>query len=210
MSMRILAFTDPHGQLKNAESVRDLAKREHPDLVACPGDFTFFGSYDKDFFKVLAEIGMPIYFIPGNHEDESCVRKLVAEHGFLRDVSFTLREEDKAFLGGVPGNDAAFWPGTSKRDIDLRTSVNKLMVSRGVSKPFVFLAHYPPSGCRAVDGTKKPTPDSGGSRLVRQLVEDLQPALVLTGHYHQCFGERGAIGAAKVINPGPAGAILEL
>src|SRR5258708_5323487 len=60
-------------------------------------------------------------------------------------------------------------------------------------KPLVLLTHYPPAGTQ-VPGTTIMTPDSGGSRLVRQIIEDLKPALDICGHYYQDFGKEALLG----------------
>jgi Icc-related predicted phosphoesterase len=76
-------------------------------------------------------------------------------------------------------------------------------------KPLVLLTHYPPSGTR-VSGVSVLTLDSGGSRLVRRIVEALRPALVVCGHYHQDFGKEAHVGETRIVNPGPGGRILEV
>jgi hypothetical protein len=46
----------------------------------------------------------------------------------------------------------------------------------------------PRAGARGI-GTSVVPPDSGRSRLVRQIVEALRPELVICGHYHQDSGK---------------------
>lgn len=207
---RILAFTDPHGEVKNAEKFRDLARSEKPNLLLCSGDLTLFGGHDPDFFKILSEIGRPIYFIPGNHDDAETVSRLVSTYSFLKDLSYRVMEDSGLCVGGLPGNDLAFWPGESSKDDGTRSMVRELMAPAIAGKTFILLAHYPPSGCGAVDGEAHPTPDSGGNALTRLIVEDLRPKLVLVGHYHQCFGQSDFVGSSRIVNPGPSGSIISL
>jgi Icc-related predicted phosphoesterase len=65
----------------------------------------------------------------------------------------------------------------------------------------IFCPHAPPHGaCDLVRSGKH-----AGSHALRVLVEREQPDLVLCGHIHEARGE-AAIGATRVVNPGPAAA----
>lgn len=205
--MRILAFTDPHGELAAARSVADLARREKPDLILCPGDLTLFESAPEGFFETLRDIGMPVYVIPGNHDSPDTMSRLHGTFPFLIDVSFRTLDVGQAIIAGVPGNDLAFWPGPTRDEAGTLDLVISLLEARDRSKPLIFLAHYPPSRT-AIDGSKRFSPDAGGSRLVRRIIEAAGPALAICGHYHQNFGDEDRIGPTRLINPGPLGRIL--
>lgn len=122
-------------------------------------------------------------------------------------MSFRLVETAGVRLTGIPGTDV-FWLG-ARPDEGLRAKAVGAGDSCGRAKPVILLTHYPPSGTE-VSGTSVITSDSGGSRLVRQIVETLKPALVVCGHYHQDFGKEARIGPTLVVNPGPGGRIIEL
>lgn len=207
--MKILAFTDPHGGVSAARSVACKALAERPDVVVCAGDLTFFGQCDPLFFDELASMGSEVYCIPGNHDTAEMMRELGEKYPFLVDVSFQAREVEGVIIAGVPGNDLAFWPGASKQDGDVLKLAIDLWGSLNSAKPQVFLAHYPPSGT-AIAGTSQPTPDSGGSRVVRRIVETLKPALVVSGHYHQDFEKTTEIGDIQCVNPGPNGMTITI
>lgn len=205
--VRILAFTDPHGEKKALREILALAESGKPDLIVCSGDVSFFGRDCDAFLRDLGVLGRAVYFVPGNHETPSVAKELVFFFPYLKDVSFRLVEEAGVRLTGLPGTDP-FWPGGRPND-GLSSKAVGVGESGDRTKPLVLLTHYPPSGTK-VSGTSVTTPDSGGSRLVRLIVESLQPALVVCGHYHQDFGKEAHVGATRILNPGPGGRIVEV
>lgn len=203
--VKVLAFTDPHGDVRNAVNVVRMAAKERPDVVVCAGDFSFLGNNWRGLIRELSRMGRKIHLVGGNHEADGLMRSLVSEYPFLVDVAYTTAEENGVLVGGVPGYDRDFWP--SKRTDDGAVAmIRDIWGARDRSKPFIFLTHYPPSG--AVDGLSAPTPDAGGSATVASAVRAIEPDLVVTGHYHQDFGSWGRIGRVWIVNPGPSGHIL--
>ena len=205
--VRILTFTDPHGHLEAYQNIKRLVEGEKPDLMICGGDFSNFGEDYDLLLRGLGGLGRQVYFVPGNHETPSCTKSLEFQFSYLRNLSFRLIEVEGMRLVGLPGSDA-FWPG-ARPDEGLRAKAIALGSSGDRGKPLVLVSHYPPTGTN-VSGTSVVTPDSGGSRLVRQIVEALKPALLICGHYHQDFGKEAHVGGTWIVNPGAGGKILEL
>lgn len=205
--MRVLAFTDPHGDVRNAQNIVDKAANERPDIIVCAGDFSHFGNNWRGLFEKLSRIGRRIHVVGGNHETDSLMRSLVSEYPFLVDVAYTTAEERGVLIGGIPGYDRDFWP-SKRTDDDVVTMLREIWGSRDRTKPLVFLTHYPPAG--AVDGLSIPTPDAGGSATVASVIRSIEPELVVTGHYHQDFGSWGRLEDSCVVNPGPSGYTLIL
>ena len=205
--VRILAFTDPHGHLEAYQNIKKLFDGERPDLIVCGGDVSFFGDDYDLFLRGLGGLGREVYFVPGNHETPSTTKSLELQFPYLKNLEFRVVEAAGVRLAGLPGSDA-FWPGARPNE-GLRAKAIAVGVSGDRGKPLVLVTHYPPAGTK-VSGTSVVTPDSGGSRLVRQVVEALKPALLICGHYHQDFGKEARIGDTWIVNPGPGGRILEL
>lgn len=199
--MKILAFTDPHGDLRHARTIRDKISSGHPDLIVCSGDFSEFGNNAIAFFQALSDIEQPIYLVGGNHESFELVKHLTERFKFLVDVAFTTVVVKGVTIAGLPGYDADFWPSfdVKKGTVNL---VQEIFRDRS-DGPFILLTHFPPEG--AVDGLAHSTPDSGGSATVRAIVRATQPDLVVTGHYHQEFRKSGQVAGSLVMNPGPDG-----
>ncbi len=205
--LRVLAFTDPHGEIAAAEAIVNKAAKKKPNCVVCAGDLSFFAKENSAFIEELATVGVPIYCIPGNHDSKGYMLWLRRFYPFIVDVSFRVVETDKAVIVGVPGNDLAFWPGESLMEEETFELTMNLCGSGNRGKRLILLAHYPPSGT-AIDGRRHPIPDAGGSRLVRRIVEALRPDLCVCGHYHQACGKKDRIRATMVVNPGPRGMIV--
>jgi len=205
--IKILAFTDSHGDMRAAEEIVSLAQKENPDIVICSGDFSYFGMQHEKFLARLMELKKTIWFVPGNHESMEFSKEVETWYPFMKDVSYRTVEVSGVRIAGIPGTNE-FWPGQSEEDEAYDTAI-QLCDSLDRSKPLVFLTHFPPRGT-AVDGTTHPTPDSGGSRVVKGIVEAIKPVLVLCGHYHQDFGKVDQLGPTRLINPGPHGLIITL
>jgi len=199
---KVLAFTDPHGDVQDARTLVDLAIRERPDLIVCAGDFSLFGNNWRGLFETLCLLGRRVLLVGGNHDSDGLMATVTHEYPFLVDVAYQTVEERGVLVGGVPGYDRDFWP-SRKADDDMVALARELWGRRDPPKPFVFLTHYPPAG--AVDGLSRPTPDSGGSATVAAIIRAIQPDLVVTGHYHQDFGSWERLGNVWVVNPGPSG-----
>jgi uncharacterized protein len=205
--VKVLAFTDPHGDTEDAKVLVDLIRREHPDMIVCAGDFSLFGNNYRAFFDIFAQAGRRIYLIGGNHEADATMLNLSKRWPFVVDVAYTVAEDHGILVGGIPGYDRDFWP-SKKADEDAVVLARDVWRNRDRSKPFIFLTHYPPAG--AVDGLSAPTPDAGGSETVRAIIRAIEPDLVVTGHYHQEFGSWGQVGSTWVVNPGPRGHMLRV
>lgn len=202
---KVLAFTDPHGDVQDGRKVVALAAAEKPDLIVCSGDFSLSGNNWRGLLEELSKMDRKVYAVGGNHEAEGLMTALSSEYPFLVNVAYTTCEERGVLVAGIPGYDRDFWP-SKKTDLDVVAVARGLWKDRDRAKPFVFLSHYPPAG--AVDGLSRPTEDAGGSATVAAVLRAIEPDLAVTGHYHQDFRSWGRLGDVWVVNPGPSGAVL--
>lgn len=203
---RILAFTDPHGDLGAADAIVELARRARPDLIVCAGDFTYFGTRFERFLDRLRELGTEILYVSGNHENEDSARAVECWYPFMKCVEYQVLEKAGVRVGGLPGT-AEFWPGEAADYGAVTTATGMLQHAPG--SPFILLSHYPPWMSK-ISGVSVMTPDSGGSKTVLRILDSLKPALLVCGHYHQDFRKEDRIGATRLVNPGPSGMILEV
>jgi Icc-related predicted phosphoesterase len=65
----------------------------------------------------------------------------------------------------------------------------------------VLVLHSPPKG-HLDDGL--------GSEAILGTIERKHPPLAVCGHIHQCWGQESQVGDTRVVNLGPAGALLEI
>ncbi len=214
---RLLAFTDPHGDRRAADKLVALSRRHDPRLIVCSGDIAWFGDKYAGFLDRLSALKRTVCFVPGNREPADVCRRIESRYPFMKDVSYRHVELEGVQVVGVPGTlDIAPPSCEDDRVFDLAMG---LWGRLDRSRPVLLLTHYPPTGTRC-DGLRRrpgdpipialPAGDEGGSRVVQRIVEALQPDLVVTGHYHQSFGEEDRIGRSHVLNPGPEGRVIEL
>jgi len=72
--LRILQLTDIHDlpRQRQLDSIVELASGAHPDLIAVTGDLANVTTTDftrmQGLLERLVGLGVPVYFVPGNHE----------------------------------------------------------------------------------------------------------------------------------------------
>src|SRR2546427_12013264 len=66
--------------------VEILRLPQRPDLVLATGDLTDSGRAEEyaHLRELLAPLRMPVYFIPGNHDERGALRAAFPEHAYLR------------------------------------------------------------------------------------------------------------------------------
>ena len=200
--MKVLAFTDAHCDMASAEAIIALVREENPAVILCSGDVSYFGRGYERFLERLSVLGK-IYWVPGNHDD-GMADLICQEFPYMVDVSERPQDLCEFVIFGVPGS-REFWPDKDFDDSSLNGILGKWSTVASGRKT-VFLSHFPPRGC-AIDGTAARSLDAGGSQLVREFVDMVHPALVISGHYHSEFGGRCKLGRSLIVNPGPNGTI---
>lgn len=197
--LKILAFTDFHGNSKAHERATQIVESERPDLVVVAGDIV---NHDPDSARQLltdlAAAGRPIYFVPGNMDNIA----LSSWHGNINVHCLHGRCEyygDVALigLGGSP-------PGPFSTPFELSDEQAKLLIDKALESyrggSLILVSHTPP-----IDSKIDLVSEVGhiGSRVARGFVEHLRPVLVLSGHVHEAQGI-DMIGSTTLVNTGPA------
>ena len=190
--MKILAFSDLHSDM--AATATLIKASAEADLVIIVGDFC---NYHKDLaasVAPLAEIPCPILAVPGNHEtvDEltaAATDNMTVLHGQTRAVG------NLSFFGigyGIPTTPFGDW------SCDL-SEAEASEILEGCNQIDVLISHSPPKGI--ADTTSSGI--SVCSTAVRAAGERLKPKLLLCGHIHEAWGQKGLIGETIVQNLGP-------
>ena len=78
--MKILAFSDLHGDSKGMINIINKLEKEKPDLLICTGDITDFGRGLDKIVNKLNSFNIPFLIIPGNHEFEAEIRLLAKKY----------------------------------------------------------------------------------------------------------------------------------
>ncbi len=195
--MRVLLVTDIHGEVDKLEKILE---REEYDAVLCAGDLGDANSFD-DYQSNLDEVldafdreGKLTKAVPGNMDpEEDCVRELIRRRMNLhKKIASFEHFEAVGFGGGITPFGTPFEPEGREIKKALDTLYMRMSADRKVA-----VIHQPPANTSLdiADG------DHVGSQEVRELVEERDFDLVLTGHIHESAG-RVEIGGTQLINPG--------
>lgn len=67
-----------------------LALRQRPEAVVITGDLTDFGRIEEYEYlrELLVPLTMPVYLMPGNHDDRSNLRTVFSDHSYLGEAGF--------------------------------------------------------------------------------------------------------------------------
>lgn len=195
--MKILAFTDLHGDFRTLKKLTKKAK--DVDLIVCAGDISVFGrDLDYLFFK-LDSIGKKVLIIHGNHETEKEMKIAVRT---FKNVKFihkkVVKHEDIYFMayggGGFSKVDKGFEQWAKK---------NKDKIKK---KKWILITHGPPSNTKCDYITREHV----GNKSYRKFIEKYKPIYHICGHIHECEKKKDKIGNSKIINPGFDGEILKV
>jgi len=198
--MRVLAFSDLHVDLAQAERLVDSSAAA--DVVLGVGDFASVHSGLRETIEALRGITKPVILVPGNNETEDDLRE--ACRGW--DIATVLHGEGTeidgvAFFGLGAGVPVTPWDWSF--DLTEEEAAEKLT---GCPEGCVLAVHSPPRG--HVDVSSRG--EHLGSTAIRDAIAAREPRLALCGHIHESWGRRSAIGPTEVVNLGPSGTMLEV
>lgn len=203
MMLRILAFSDIHGNWKNLQSVM---KSEIYDIVLIAGDLSdYSGKVDKvikvvmDFIK---DYGVATYMVLGNIDDPklfnelSNIKEIVVLHG-----SITKRSGYVVIglSGGLYSPFHTYFELSDEEYRELLDNVIQMLSSLKNDQKLIFLTHTPPYNTKVdltYDGSHV------GSESVRKFIEEYQPLITVCGHIHEGRGV-DRINNSLILNPGP-------
>jgi Icc protein len=123
-----------------------LAQPQVPDAVAFTGDLVDFGRPEEYAVlrELLAPLKMPVYLLPGNHDERTALRNAFPEHAYLLGspdlVNYVIEDHPLRIVGfdtTVPGK-----PGGLASDDRLAWLDAKL--AEQPNKATVVLMHHPP------------------------------------------------------------------
>src|SRR5437763_505617 len=197
--MRLLAFSDLHRDRDRAERLVELAREA--DLAVGVGDYATMRMGLESTIEALSAIAAPAVLIPGNAESDTELWQACASwrgahvlHGQATAIAGT---QFFGLGGGVPPT-----PFPWSFDLSEDEAAAKL---ESCPERAVLVVHSPPKGyLDEAHGRHL------GSTSILEAIERKQPALVVCGHIHQCWGREATIDTTPVVNVGPRGRLLEI
>jgi len=175
--------TNVHTQ-QAVESVLRLSSL--PDLVVVTGDVSEGQPEDYDLLaQYLAPLPMPVYMVPGNHDDREVMRSALRHKGYMPEagpLNFVVESRPVRIVGLdslVPGRVEGALVGESldflERTLEAEPSVSTLI-----------LVHHPPFRCGLEEKDAIRLFD-GAERFREILSRHSQVERVLSGHHHKAL-----------------------
>jgi Icc-related predicted phosphoesterase len=202
-SMRVLVFSDIHGDLKALARI----VAQPSDVYIDAGDLATFGKGLERCGEVLKPLGEKLWVLPGNHETHQSTRELSERLNF---VDFHRQVRALKSAAGI-----SHWAGLGYSNItpfDTPGEYSEEEIAEALSafdgiKPLYLVVHCPPAGTRLDEYAPG---KHAGSTAVREWVEREQPAYLFCGHIHETAGLRDSIGATQCINVGKQGFAIDV
>jgi Icc-related predicted phosphoesterase len=199
--MKILAFSDLHRDLNQAEALTRMA--EDADVVVGAGDFASAHQGLEETIEALSGIETPAVLVPGNNETHEALSEAVAS---LWPAAYVLHGNEveidgRIFFGLGAGIPTTPWDWSF--DLD-ETEAEAALAD--LPEHAILVVHSPPRNhCdTAGDGMHL------GSTAVLAAIERTDPRLVVCGHIHEAWGQTSKVGGTEIINLGPSGRLIEV
>jgi len=185
--MRILAFSDPHGDINMINKVRELSR--DVDLAICCGDITPIRGNTINAARMIGKLDTRLFIVPGNFELPTILNMICKENSWvdLHGKSFNINGVIIAGCGGAP-------KGPFNTPYELSEQAFRDILSK-IDYADVLVTHSPPKGI--VDYTNN---TNIGSEAIRDFIIEKKPKLNLCGHVHENGGKEGLLDNTKVMN----------
>jgi|SRR3989344_4953929 len=199
--MKILAFSDTHGDIKKIRELAEKSEKENVDLVLMCGDFTYFDELPPYLIKPFKDRGKKVLFIPGNHESRHTSEFLSRFYNITNlDGAYAIYG-NVALIGCGGGN----MPPNIVSDDEIIYKIRNANKKVAGFKKKIIVTHVHPSSAK-ID---RLLPGSG-SKGLKKIIEEIQPDIVICGHIHEASGTEDVIGKTKVINVAKTSKIIEI
>jgi 3',5'-cyclic-AMP phosphodiesterase len=153
-------LSDPHikadgepllGRIDTAGMLRACVQhvmglKQRPDAVVLTGDLTDLGSSGDYAFlrQVLEPLSMPIYLIPGNHDERTALREAFPEHDYLRQSPDFIQYAIESHPLRIVGLDTLI-PGASGGELcERRIAWLDRTLAAARDRATVVVMHHPP------------------------------------------------------------------
>ena len=196
--MKILAFSDVHCDHAACEAL--VAAAPAADLIIGAGDFAQCREGLAETMAVLEPFAAKAIYVAGNNETPEELRAATSAEVLHGQMTERMGLKIYGLGGAIPElNITAF------ESFDIPEAEAKPMLAAATGAD-IMICHSPPKGLADVMASR----GSMGSVEIRHTIERVQPRLMVCGHVHDCWGERGKIGRTEVANLGPGVNWIEL
>ncbi len=200
--MKILAFSDIHGDKSLAEKLAKQAADEDVDLVILCGDITQMEQGTEGIIGPFAARKKKVLLVPGNHETVATADFLAQLYGMTNLHGYSVLYKDIG-LFGCGGADMGPFPTDDNEIFDLLKKGHEQVKS---AKKKIMVTHVHPKDTII----ERFSNFFQGSDAVRKALDEFKPDIVLCGHVHEAEGIEEMVDGTRVINVGKKGKIITL
>jgi Icc protein len=187
-----------------------LALRQPPDAVVITGDLVDFGrpAEYRRLRDLLAPLAMPVYLMPGNHDDRDQLRAAFTDHSWLHSPVLTSDRSAAIQYAARIGplhllTLDTLAPGQSHGELcDARLDWLETALSERAAEPVIIAMHHPPF-TTLIGHMDKIGLMSGIERLKSIVAQHPNVERIICGHLHRSIDVRFG-GAIASTCPGPA------
>ncbi len=198
--MKILAFTDIHGDISLIDEIE--AKSKHADVLVCCGDLSIFSTDLEKIMKRLDMLGKPLLLIHGNHETEEEMKVISRK---LNNTYYAHKKfiniDNHLFVGYGGGGFSRSFTGFDGFEKQMEKRLKKRL-----HKKTVFFTHAPPF-TTMLDRINQ---EHSGNESITSFIRRFSVDYHFSGHFHENAGCKDRIGNTILMNPGPEGVLIDL
>jgi len=204
--MKVLVFTDIHGDSLIISKLMQKVKKEKPDAMICAGDMTNFGFGLRSILKKFDSTGIPLFIIPGNHETDEEIRIYSRDMKNVRSIHLRPILFHSLYIIGCGGGGFTAQHAEFEMSEKKFADAMKKMKLQDHKYRTLIVTHQPPykTELDLIFG------EHVGSTSIRKFIREHQPDFCITGHIHENEGKQDHIGKTLVLNPGPLGKIMDI
>jgi Icc-related predicted phosphoesterase len=199
--MKILAAADIHGSQYRLNLILNNIDRHHPDLVILCGDITQFGpaAVATNF---LNQIPVKTLAIPGN------IDTFDVDAGIIASKAIPLHQQ-RVNIQGIPFIGVGHELPQGLSDVVINNGKGHKPLGKILDESSVLVTHVPPYKLQDTIFIGS----HGGSKELRNIIDQCKPRLVLCGHIHEDPGVT-TVGNTTIVNCSlgkrTEGALIEL
>lgn len=204
--MKLVCGSDFHGTLP--KKLAALVKKEKPAAFIYAGDMPphpWEGGATENVAQGLLELDVPVYAVAGNMDEPEFLKLLD-----ISNPNFNYLGMDKVELGGYT------IVGFTDYSMPIAFQFKSLMkeVFEGILKgckpeKTIIVNHVPPHDTKVDFATAWGFEEHAGDETLREIVERIQPLLVVCGHIHEAKGT-DKIGKTLILNTATAVSVVDL
>ena len=123
-----------------------LAQPQRPDVAVFTGDLTDFGRPEEYAVlrELIAPLAMPVYLVPGNHDEREALCAAFPDHAYLRQMSGFVQYAIDGHPLRIVALDTLV-PGEGRGELcDVRLAWLDARLAEAPERPTLVLMHHPP------------------------------------------------------------------